>query len=179
MLSDAIEGERNHLESTPIFSPSMPSPDVKFEPIFKLILDPYDSPYSLFPKTHGDPRNPLRYPMYRNHLDHKKDREEQHQWLKSIKNLCAIAIECVDEALNETSLRGNPREIWDIYGESSLEARNNGHFNEQGSYFIKTPSNPCSYKISPDSLSLSLTLPHTRSSTPSCSLFLRILKGWL
>jgi hypothetical protein len=44
MLSDAIEGERNHLESTPIFSPSMPSLDVKFEPIFKPILDPYDSP---------------------------------------------------------------------------------------------------------------------------------------
>jgi hypothetical protein len=54
MLSDAIEGERNHLESTPIFSPSMPSLDVKFEPIFKPILDPYDSPYALPPKTHGD-----------------------------------------------------------------------------------------------------------------------------
>jgi hypothetical protein len=45
MLSDAIEGERNHLESTPIFSPSMPSPDVKFKLVFKPILDPYDSPY--------------------------------------------------------------------------------------------------------------------------------------
>jgi hypothetical protein len=99
MLSDAIEGERNHLESTPIFSPSMPSPDVKFKPI----LDPYDSSYALPPKTHGDPRNPPRYPTYRNHLDYKKDREEQHQSLKSIKNLCAIAIECVDEALYETS----------------------------------------------------------------------------
>jgi hypothetical protein len=92
MSSDAIEGERNHLESTPIISPSMPSLDVKFEPIFKPILGPYDSPYALPPKTHGDPRNPLRYPMYRNHLDHMKDREEQHQWLKSIKNLCAIAL---------------------------------------------------------------------------------------
>jgi hypothetical protein len=166
MLSDVIEGERNHLESTPIFSPSMSSPDVKFDPIFKPILDPYDSPYALPPKTHGDPRNPPRYPMYRNHLDHKKDREEQHQWLKSIKNLCAIAIECVDEALYETSSRGNPREILDIYGESSLEARNDGDFNEQGSYFIKTPSNPCSYEISSDSPSLSLTLPHMKSSTP-------------
>jgi hypothetical protein len=124
MLSDAIEGKRNHLESTPIFYPSMPSPDVKFERIFKPILDPYDSPYALSPKTHGDPRNPLRYPTYRNHLDHKKDQEEQHQCLKSIKNLCAIAIECVDEALYETSSRGNPREILDIYGESSLEAGN-------------------------------------------------------
>jgi hypothetical protein len=66
----------------------------------------------------------------------------------------------VDEALYETSSRSNPREILDIYGESSLEARNNGDFNEQGSYFIKTPSNPCSYEISLDSLSLSLTTPH-------------------
>jgi hypothetical protein len=74
------------------------------------ILDPYDSPYALPPETHVDPRNPPRYPTYRNHLDHKKDREEQHQWLKSIKNLCAIAIVCVDEALYETSSRGNPRE---------------------------------------------------------------------
>jgi hypothetical protein len=138
----------------------MPSPDVKFEPIFKPILDPYDSSYDLPPKTHGDPRNPPRYPTYRNNLDHKKDQEEQHQWLKSIKNLCDIAIECVDEALYETSLRDNPRKILDIYGESSLEAGNNGD-------------------MSPDSLSLSLTLPYTRSLTPSCSLFLTILKGWL
>jgi hypothetical protein len=112
------------------------------------------------------PHHPPRYPAYRNHLDHKKDREEQHQWFKSIKNLCAIAIECVDEALYDTSSRGNPREILGIYGKSSLEAGNDGDFNEQGSYFIKTPSNPFLYEISPDSLSLSLTLPHTRSSTP-------------
>jgi hypothetical protein len=115
----------------------MPSPDVKFEPIFKLILDPYDSPYALSPKTHDDPRNPPRYPTYRNHIDHKKDQEEQHQWLKSIKNLCAIAIEYVDEALYETSSRGNPKKILDIYGELSLEAKNDGDFNEQGSYFIR------------------------------------------
>jgi hypothetical protein len=84
----------------------------------------------------------------------------------------------VDKALYETSLRGNPRKILDIYGESSFEAGNDGDFNEQESYFIKTPSNPFLYEISLDSLSLSLTLPHMRSSTPSCSLFLRILKGW-
>jgi hypothetical protein len=152
----------------------MPTLDIKFKPI----LDPYDS-YAPSPETHNDPRNPSTDPMHRNHLDHKGDREEQHQWLKSIKNLYAIAIECVDEALYETSSRGNPRKILDIYGKSSLEAGNDGDFNEQGSYFIKTPSNPCSYEISLDSLSLSLTLPHTRSSTPSCSLFLKILKGWL
>jgi hypothetical protein len=78
----------------------------------------------------------------------------------SIKNLCAIAIECVDEALYETSLRGNSRKILDIYGKSSLEVGNDGDFNEQGSYFIKTPSNTCSYEISPDSLSLSNIAPH-------------------
>jgi hypothetical protein len=66
----------------------------------------------------------------------------------------------VDEALYETNSRGNPREILDIYGESSLEAENDRVFNEQGSYFIKTTSNPCSYEISPDSLSLSNIAPH-------------------
>jgi hypothetical protein len=66
----------------------------------------------------------------------------------------------VDEALYETSLRGNPREILDIYGESSLEAENEGDFNEQGSYFIKTSLNPCSYEISPNSLSLSSIALH-------------------
>jgi hypothetical protein len=45
----------------------------------------------------------------------------------------------VDEALYETSSRGNLREILDIYGESSLEAGNDGDFNEQESYVIKTP----------------------------------------
>jgi hypothetical protein len=50
MSSDAIEGEQNHLESTPIFSLSMPILDMKFEPIFKLILDPYESCYALSPE---------------------------------------------------------------------------------------------------------------------------------
>jgi hypothetical protein len=31
--------------------------------------------------------------MHRILQDHKKDREEPHQWQKSIINLCAIAIE--------------------------------------------------------------------------------------
>jgi hypothetical protein len=47
MSSDAIEGEQSHLESTPIFSLSMPTLDMKFEPIFKPILDPYESSYAL------------------------------------------------------------------------------------------------------------------------------------
>jgi hypothetical protein len=46
-------------------------------------------------------------------------------------------------------------------------------------WWTKTKKEIAVYEISLDSLSLSLTLPHTRSSTPSCSLFLRILKGWL
>ena len=59
MLSDAIEGEPSHL-ANPIFSPSMPTLDVSSEPIFKSILDPDESPYDLSPKSHDDPRNPLR-----------------------------------------------------------------------------------------------------------------------
>ena len=41
-----------------------------------------------------------------------------------------------------------------------LEVENGGDFNEQGSYFINTPSVPCSYEKSPDSLSLSNIAPH-------------------
>jgi hypothetical protein len=50
MLSDAIEGDQSHLESTPIFSLSMPTLDMKFEPIFKPILDPDESAYALSPE---------------------------------------------------------------------------------------------------------------------------------
>jgi len=48
MSSDAIEGEPSHLEANPIFSPSMPTLDVSYEPISKPILDPDDSLYALF-----------------------------------------------------------------------------------------------------------------------------------
>jgi hypothetical protein len=41
-----------------------------------------------------------------------------------------FAIEWVDEALYETNLRGNPREILDIYDKSTLEVENDGGFNE-------------------------------------------------
>jgi hypothetical protein len=47
MSCDAIEGVRSHLESTPILSLSMSTLDMKFEPIFKPILDPYESSYTL------------------------------------------------------------------------------------------------------------------------------------
>jgi hypothetical protein len=108
----------------------------------------------------SNPRNSPRHLKHRIHQDHKEDREEQHQWQKSIKNLCTISIECVGESLYETYSRGNTREILDIYAESPLEVENDGDFNEQGSYFIKTLSSPCSYKKSPDSLSLSNIAPH-------------------
>ena len=55
MSSEPIEGEPSHLANS-IFSPSMPTLDVSFKPI----LDPDDSSYALSPKTHDDPRNPLR-----------------------------------------------------------------------------------------------------------------------
>ena len=74
MSSDVIEGEPSHLEANPIFSPSIPTLDVLFEPISQPILDPDDSSYALSPKFHDDPRNPLRQPKNRNH-------EEQRQWL--------------------------------------------------------------------------------------------------
>jgi hypothetical protein len=50
MSSDAIEGEQSHLESTPMFSFSMPTLDMKFKSIFKPILDPYESSYALSPE---------------------------------------------------------------------------------------------------------------------------------
>jgi hypothetical protein len=51
----------------------MPTLDASFNPI----LDPDDSSYALFPKTHDDPRNSLRQPKHRNHEDYKDDQEEQ------------------------------------------------------------------------------------------------------
>ena len=77
MSSDAIEGEPIHLEANPIFSPSMTTLDVLSEPISKPILDPDDPFYALSPKSHDDPRNPLRQPKHRDHEGHKDDQEEQ------------------------------------------------------------------------------------------------------
>ena len=74
--SDAIEGELIHLQAIPILSPSMSTLDVSSEPIFQPILDPDDPSYALSPKSHDDPRNPLRQPKHRNHEDHKDDQKE-------------------------------------------------------------------------------------------------------
>ena len=54
MSSDAIEGEPIHLEANPIFSPSIPTLDLLFEPISQAILDPDDPSYALSPKSHDD-----------------------------------------------------------------------------------------------------------------------------
>ena len=101
MSSDAIEGELSHSEAIPILSPSMPILDVSSEHISKPILDPDDPSYALSSKTHDDPRNPLWHPKHRSHEGYKEDQEEQQQWLEDIKNLCAIAIEWMDEALED------------------------------------------------------------------------------
>ena len=74
--SNAI-GELSHLEAIPILSPSMSTLDVSSEPIFQPILDPDDPSYALSPKSHDDPRNPLRQPKDRNHEGHKDDQKEQ------------------------------------------------------------------------------------------------------
>ena len=82
MSSDPIEGEQSHFEANPIFSPSMPTIDISFEPISKLILDLDDHTYALSPESHDDPRNPLRHPKHRiAHENYKDDQEEQRQQL--------------------------------------------------------------------------------------------------
>jgi hypothetical protein len=73
MSSDATEGKPSYLEAIPILSSSMPTLDVLSEPISQPILDPDDPSYDLSPKSHDDPRNPLRLPKHRSHEDHKDD----------------------------------------------------------------------------------------------------------
>ena len=92
MSSKPIEGEPSHLEAIPIFFPSMSTLDVSSEPISKPILDLDDLSYALSPKSHDDPRNPLRHPKHRRHEDNKEDQEEQQQWLEDIKNSYAILV---------------------------------------------------------------------------------------
>jgi hypothetical protein len=57
MSSDVIEGRLSHL-ANPNFSPSMTTLDVLSEPI----LDPDNPSYAHFPKSHDDPKNPLKQP---------------------------------------------------------------------------------------------------------------------
>jgi len=152
--------------------------DIEYEHISNPILDHYGLFYALSPKPPDDSRNPSRYPMHRNHQGHTEDWGAQLPWLESIKNLYGIAIEWMDKALDKINSRDDPREFLDIHVESLLQVENDGDFNELGRDFINTPSVPCSYEKSPNSLNLS-NITHMRSSTPSCSLFLKFLKGWL
>ena len=84
MSSDAIEGGPSHLEANHIFFPSMPTLDVSSKPISKPILDPDNSLYALFPKSHDDPR----HPKHRNHEGSKDDQEEERQQLE---HSCIVA----------------------------------------------------------------------------------------
>ena len=48
----------------------------------------------------------------------------------------------------------------DIHEESTLELVKEDNINEQGSYFINTPSNPCSHEKSPKSIGLTNIATH-------------------
>jgi len=86
--SNAIEGELSHIEAIPILSPSMSTLDVSSEPIFQPILNPDDLSYALSPKSHDDPRNPLRQPKHMNHEGHTDDK-------KSNDNGCNVLRTCM------------------------------------------------------------------------------------
>jgi hypothetical protein len=58
----------------------MPILDDLPQPIFPSILDPDDLSYALPPKSHDDPRNPLRQPNHRTHEDHMDDEEMLRHW---------------------------------------------------------------------------------------------------
>jgi hypothetical protein len=96
MSSEPIEGGLSHL-ANPIFSPSMTTLNVLSEHIFQPIIDPNDPSYALSPKSHDDPRNPIRQPKHRSHEDQKDDQEVQGQWLECMKNSYAIVKEWMDK----------------------------------------------------------------------------------
>ena len=105
----------------------------------------------------------------------------------------------LEEALDKINLRvTNPRETLDnkmsnechrhemietmflpidIHEETTLEPKKEDDIDKHGSYFMSTSSNHARMRnllnqlVSP--------LPHMRSSTPSYSLFIKTLKGWL
>jgi hypothetical protein len=103
----------------------------------------------------------------------------------------------LEEALDETNLKDtNPWEILDnkmfnechkhemmetmflpidIHEKTSLELEDD--IDEHESYFTNISSNSSSHEKSPELIGL--TLPYARSSTPSFSLFIKILNVWL
>jgi hypothetical protein len=158
MSYDAIEGEQSYIEDNTIFSPSMPRQDDFFEPIYKPILSPNESIHAFFFETHDDPRNLPQQPKFRSHQDHLED---QQQWLESVKNLYATAIDWTDEILNIISLRdANPRDPLDNYNGLILEFEKEDNISENGSYFIYTSSSPSSHDQLPKSPSLSISTTH-------------------
>ena len=138
------------------------------------ILEPNNFYYALSLKPPDDPMNLSRHPMHKSHEDHKEDREEQHQWLKAIKNPCAITIEWIDkeEALMDSDFGSisngefltpfedeiHPTTEEDI-GETNLgetpniQIRDEDNINEHG-IFIATSFTPCSYATSSQSFGL-------------------------
>ena len=195
ILSDAIEGERSHLEDNLIFSPSTPTFDDSFEPIFKPIPEPNNFYYALSLEPPDDPMNLFRHPMHKSHQDHKEDREEQHQWLEGIKNPCPFTIEWMDkeEALMDSDfgsisngefLTPFEDEIHQTteegIGETNLGETPNiqigdeDNINEHGIYFIATSLTPCSYATSSQSIGLS-NITTFENSSP---LFLSIYKNF-
>jgi len=114
------------------------------------------------------------HPTNRNHLDHKENREEQHQWLKSINNQYTIAIECVDEALYENNSKGNPREFLEMLSHpwkyKIIEISISKKFTSLTSHhFLSHMKHLLSHLVSS-------TLLHMRSSTPLCFLFLKFFE---
>jgi len=73
--------------------------NISSESISKTILDPNKSLDALSPKSHDDPRNPLRQPKHRNHEGSMEDQEEQWQWLEDVKNSYVVKWMDKDEAL--------------------------------------------------------------------------------
>jgi hypothetical protein len=55
----------------------MPTLDALSKLVSQPTLDPDDPSYALSPKSHDDPRNPLRQPKHRSHEDQKDDQEVQ------------------------------------------------------------------------------------------------------
>jgi hypothetical protein len=101
MSSDAIEGEPSNFGNYSVFSPSMLALDDLPQPIFQSILDPDDPSYALPPKSHDDPRNPLRQPNHRTHNDHMDDKEMLRHWQECVEWMDK------EEALMESNLGSN------------------------------------------------------------------------
>ena len=124
----------------------------------------------------------MRQPKHRSDEGHEEDQEEQQQWLEDIKNLCVVAIEWMDEALDMINPRvTNLREILDnkmsnechrhgmmetvfpfidIHEETTLESKKEDDIDKHESYFMSTSLNPCSHEKSPKSIGLSNIATH-------------------